>query len=50
MTIDGLYLQIISGTLDSVKIHVSGLAALVRSIGGIQALANYPYTMGLTIW
>jgi hypothetical protein len=40
----------INGGFESVKIHANGLAALVKSRGGIHALADYPLTMGFTIW
>ncbi|KAE9372407.1 hypothetical protein N431DRAFT_536206 [Stipitochalara longipes BDJ] len=44
------HLEMVTGRLDSAKIHANGLGALVNSRGGIQALAGHRLSRGFIIW
>ncbi|KAE9370118.1 hypothetical protein N431DRAFT_559389 [Stipitochalara longipes BDJ] len=43
-------LQITTGSLDSLKVHLDGLEALVKRKGGIQTLAEHPLILKFTSW
>jgi hypothetical protein len=45
-----MLLQILSGELSGIKIHMDGLEALVKSRGGIQSLESHPLTRKVVMW
>jgi hypothetical protein len=42
--------EVLSFSVESIKIHLDGLEALVKSRGGIQTLVDNPLTMKFILW
>jgi hypothetical protein len=50
MRADTAHYQLRTGSMTSVKIHLDGVEALVKSIGGLDALLSNPFTYKYTRW